>query len=411
MAEEANAVFSLTPATAEGNFLNFALKRDKETYNAAVKKLSDDEFDCVEENLNDFMVLLKARADEFGWSERIMSIPISDAEDDDPKEVSLLTEHASTSLEQIKKNEMLYIDEESRERQDMQCLYKCLMSSLSQIGRNKVNTDKHQYILKDQEGRDAYSGNLLLKVILKKSTVDNRSGAFAIRMEMSDLASSLEKVNFDITKFNTRVKTLMHDLSRRGETSADLHFNLFRAYKTVPVEEFIAFINKVKDDEDELGDDERHDENYIMDKAENKFRILQNEGTWHVKEKEVDKFLALEAKLNKVIKENKSLKINNNKRKRGERPRKPTKPKSGKAKVEIYRRPKGDVTKPVTINGDKWWWCGTETGGKCTPPALRKHNPKDCKGKQFLKTAKNEPPTLKAKEVEIAPAASSESEE
>jgi hypothetical protein len=411
MAEEPEeAVFSLTPATAEGNFLNFALKRDKETYNAAVKKLSDDEFDCVEENLNDFMVLLKARADEFGWSERIMSIPISDEEDLDPKEVSLLTEHASASLEQIRQHEMLYIDEESRERQDMQCLYKCLMSSLSQVGRNKVNTDKHQYILKDQLGRDAYSGNLLLKVILKKSTVDNRSGAFAIRMEMSDLASSIEKVNFDITKFNTRVKTLMHDLSRRGEKSADLHFNLFRAYKTVPVEEFISFINNLKDDEDELGDDERHDENYIMDKAENKFRILEREGTWQVKEKEVDKFLALEAKMDKLIKENKSLKINN-KRKRGDRSRnRPTKPK-GRTKVEIYRRPKGDVTKPVTINGDKWWWCGTETGGKCTPPALRKHKPSDCKGKQFLKTNKLEKTTIKVQEAAIAPAASSESEE
>jgi hypothetical protein len=105
------------------------------------------------------------------------------------------------------------VNDKSRERQDMQCLYKCLMSSLSQVGRNKVNTDKHQYILKDVNDRDAYSGNLLLKVILMKSTVDNRSGAFAIRMELSSLVKLIAKVNFDITKFNLRVKNLMNDLS------------------------------------------------------------------------------------------------------------------------------------------------------------------------------------------------------
>jgi hypothetical protein len=46
MAGQDEPVFSLTPATANEGFLNYALKRDKETYNTAVKKLSEDEFDC-----------------------------------------------------------------------------------------------------------------------------------------------------------------------------------------------------------------------------------------------------------------------------------------------------------------------------------------------------------------------------
>jgi hypothetical protein len=401
-------VFSLTPATANEGFLNYSLKRDKETYNSAVKRLSEDEFDCVEENLNDFMILLKARADELGWSDRIMSIPITGEDDEDPREANLLTEHANASLEQIKAYELTYVNDETRERQDMQCLYKCLMSSLSQVGRNKVNTDKQQYILKDANDRDAYSGNLLLKVILMKSTVDNRSGAFAIRMELSSLVELISKVNFDITKFNLRVKNLMNDLSRRGESSADLHFNLFRAYKTVPVDEFVSFIDRIKDEQDEKGEDEQHNEVYIMDKAENKYRILEKEGTWKTKEKEENKFLALEAKLNKVIKENKKLKLGG-KRKRDDRSKKTGKGKP-KYKVDIYRKPK-DIKKPVIINKDKWWWCSPETGGKCSG-ALRKHQPKDCKGKEFLKNDDNKnPASLKAKEVEIAPAASSDSEE
>jgi hypothetical protein len=98
-------------------------------------------------------------------------------------------------------------------------------------------------------------------------------------MELSSLVELIAKVNYNITKFNLRVKNLMNDLSQRGEISADLHFNLFRAYKTVPVDEFVSFIDCIKDKQDEKGEDEQHNEIYIMDKAENKFRILEKEGT------------------------------------------------------------------------------------------------------------------------------------
>ena len=407
MADDNAPVFSLTPATADEGFLDFNVKRDKQTFYKAVEKLSEDEFDCVEENLNDFMILLKARADEFGWTERIMNIPITEANDPNPREANLLTEHASASMEQIRNYEMTYVNDESRERQDMMCLYKCLIASLSQVGRNKVNTDKNQYILKDDLERDAYSGNLLLKVILNKSVVDNRSGAYAIRMELSELPDLIAKINFNITKFNTRVKTLVNDLSRRGETSADLTFNLFRAYKSVPVPEFITFIDRIKDEQDEKEDGEQDSEIYLMDKAENKYRILTKEGTWHVKEKENEKFLALEARLNKYIKENKKL------RAAGNKPTKRTTKKTQKVKVDIHRKPR-DINKPVVINGDKWYWCSTETGGKCSG-ALRKHKPSECKGREHLankQTDKDKPKkaSLKVKEVEIAPSASEESE-
>ena len=144
-----------------------------------------------------------------------------------------------------------------------------------------------------------------------------------------------------------------------------------------------------------------------MDKAENKYRILTKEGTWQVKEKENNKFLALEAKLDKYLKENKKLKA-------GKKPTKRITKKSMKTKVDIYRKPK-DIHKPVTINGAKWYWCSTETGGKCSG-ALRKHKPSECKGREHLAKAvatraATKKATLKVKETEIAPSASEESEE
>jgi hypothetical protein len=311
-----------------------------------------------------------------------MNIPVSDEDDANPREVNLLTEHANATIEQIRRYEETYVNDESRERQDMQCLYTCLMASLSQAGRNKVHTDKNQYILKDENGKDAYSGNLLLKVILTKSTVDNRSGAFAIRMELAALPELIASVNYDISKFNLRVKTLMSDLSRRGETSADVFFNLFRAYKVVLVVEFTTFIDRLKDEQDEKEESEQSTEIVIMDKAENKYRVLVKEGTWKTKEQEDNKFLALEtqlAKLKQEMKKKRAGKSGGDKDNKGGA----KKAKTTKKKVDITRKPK-DITKPVTINGSKWWWCSAETGGKRSG-ALRKHQPSECKGKEFLK--------------------------
>jgi hypothetical protein len=353
-------------------------------YDKACAKLVNDEFDCAEDQLLDFMTALKQRADEFGWSKRIMMIP-KDPQDPTSTKLSLLEEHGNIPMEAITKWEKGYVDQQTRQRQDMQCLYKALMATLSRVGRTKVSTEKEKYILKDANGADAYSGNLLLKVILTKSTVDNRSGAFSIRMELADLPNLIEKVGFDITKFNERVKGLTEDLSRRGEKSADLPFNLFQAYKMVPVPPFQTFIDRLKDEADERKDGKEITEIVIMDRCENKFKNLQKEGIWKVSAKDEDKILALEAKIKKLEKRGRG------KTGSGRTGRDPAKKRSQtgddtkrstKRKIDVDKKPK-DVKKPVKIDGKTWWWCSDETGGMCTGK-LRRHKPQDCKGAAYL---------------------------
>jgi hypothetical protein len=36
------------------------------------------------------------------------------------------------------------------------------------------------------------------------------------------------------------------------------------------------------------------------------------------------------------------------------------------------------------FEGNKWWWCSKETGGKCDGK-LRKHKPENCQGSAYLK--------------------------
>ena len=169
-------------------------------YDKASAKLVSDEFNCVEDQLHDFLAMLKVRAIQYGWDKTMMMIPL-DVTNVSSKKVSLLDEHGSLTFEVIKTFEMTYVQARSRMRQDMDCQYQCLMASLSRDGRNRVLTERNKYMLKDNVGAIHLSGNLLLKVIITKSSVDNHSSAYAIRMELGKLPDLIEKYNFNVTKF------------------------------------------------------------------------------------------------------------------------------------------------------------------------------------------------------------------
>jgi hypothetical protein len=371
--------FSLTPAAAKTGILSFTDKEEVKIYERSSAKLSSDEFDCLEDQLMDFMTALKQRANEYGWN-GMMTIA-QDPNDATSRKLSILEEHGNLSMEAVKAHEDSYKDAKNRDRQNQVCLYKAIMATLSRVGRNKVATEREKYIFKNSSHEDVYSGNLLLKVVLTKTSVDNRSGAFSIRMELADLPRLMESVKYDVSRFNERVRALMDSLATRGEKSADLPFNLFQAFKEVPVPMFQVFIQRLKDDFDEDSSD-KFTESYIMDKCENKFRNLTKEKEWAIEGRQEDKILALQAQIKRLEKKQ------GKKRGHKDTAKKPNKKKGkgtpgGKGEVDTDRKPR-DPTKPVTIKGKQWWWCSKDTGGKCDGK-LRRHNPKDCKGLAFLK--------------------------
>ena len=274
------------------------------------------------------------------------------------------------------------------------------MNSLSCEGRNRIQNERDKYVLKDQSGALHMSGNLLLKVIMTKSSVDNKSGAYAIRMQLAGLPELLAQLGYDITKFNENVKSMTASLSRKGETSHDLPFNLFKSYKTVPVDKFAVFINTLRDkahDPDGIHGSEFTDV-YIMDRAENKYKSMVNEKAWVLKENNEDKILALESQIKKL----KAKRVAG--RRIPKKERKPTKRSKKEAKhqvkkIDIHCKP-SNVTKPVCdAKGKKFWWCSPETGGKCSG-VLCCYKPSKCKGMAYLKGKKeeNDDKSLKMKE-------------
>ena len=151
--------------------------------------------------------------------------------------------------------------------------------------------EREKFVIKDDDEKEHELGNLLLKVVIDKASVDNYSGAYAIYMELSKLPELLAQLKFNITKFNERVKGLILSLSKMGKTSDDLPFNLLRAYKTVPVQDFKAAIERIRDDSENSSEPNKYTDVYIMDRVENKFRSLVQEDSWNIQDEGEDKIL------------------------------------------------------------------------------------------------------------------------
>ena len=139
--------FSLTPAQNIDAVLDFTEKSHRALYDKAVAPLSIDPFDCVNTQLVDFMSALSKKAHDFGWADRILKIPLTLPEDATTEYMDLLTSHAQIPIELIRNYEDSYVNSQTRERQDMHCLYTCVMDSLSQEGRSKVLTEKEKYTI------------------------------------------------------------------------------------------------------------------------------------------------------------------------------------------------------------------------------------------------------------------------
>ena len=106
----------------------------------ATHKLSEDQSNCVPEDLTQFLDDLEDRASQFGWSnyDGIFEIPIESADpmaDTD----NLIQNYGIVSLERVRAFEELYIDQAVRPAQDTNILYHCIMNSLSKTSKQKLN--------------------------------------------------------------------------------------------------------------------------------------------------------------------------------------------------------------------------------------------------------------------------------
>jgi hypothetical protein len=127
--------------------------------------------------------------------------------------------------------EETYIHLPIRATNDTDMLYKCQMASLSENALSTLLLKKDEYYVGDQP-----SGNLLLRVIIRESLLDNNANTSIIRTKLSKLDQYMPMCKGNIKIFNEYVQLQLHSLNARGETTDDLLLHLFAACKVAMLE-------------------------------------------------------------------------------------------------------------------------------------------------------------------------------
>ena len=156
---------------------------------------------------------------------------------------NLLDDYGTISYEAILAKEQTYIDTDCRETQDTHMLYECIMNSLTDEGRAKLNIDDDLYTVGTSQ---RMSGACLLKILIRESHLDSNATSSMIRFKLSNLDEYLSEIDNDINKFHKYVKVLIDNLHARGETTHDLLANLFKAYAACSDQTFVKYMSDVQ---------------------------------------------------------------------------------------------------------------------------------------------------------------------
>ena len=160
----AAVAFTLSPAAAIHGVMDYLTSEGRKIHGSATHKLSEDQFDCVPEDLTQFLDDLEDRASQFGCpnNDGILEIPIYPADPMADKD-NLIQNYGTVSLDRFRAFEELYIDQAVRPAQDTNMLYHCIMNSLSKTGKQKLNVWKKTFMIVNYT-----SGNLLLKILVRE---------------------------------------------------------------------------------------------------------------------------------------------------------------------------------------------------------------------------------------------------
>jgi hypothetical protein len=345
--------FALTPAFAIAGVIDYSTKQGIQLYKDATAKLTCNQFDCQSVNLKVFLQTLKDRAIAYGWND-ILDVP-REIGNINSSLVNLIDNFGELELDHIKAHVTTYIASPCRAAQDEAQLYACLNASLTQTAIAKISTWKKDYTVAGKT-----SGTLMLKVILRETHIDTRGTILHIRGQLSKLDTYIPTINHDISKFNEHVMDLLRNLEARGAHTEDLLANLFKAYMAVMDEQFVEYIRKKKDAYDE-GEDISPET--LMHHAARKYANMKRDNTWKAPSASEEKILALQASIAQ-------LKRHKPKQKPKQRPNN----KNKREKPSWMLKKPDDITKVKWVNGKDYHWCPKHQ-------AFGRHLPTACEGK------------------------------
>ena len=285
--------------------------------------------------------------------------------------------YGELSLEHLRAWETTYLHGISQAAQDMAHLHLCHMNSLTQAGKDKVRLWSDQFILNGRE-----SGILLLKIIIRESHLDTNATTNLIRTQLSNLDEYITTIGCDIIKFNKHVKRLLEQLNACGGETHDLLTNLFKAYISV---KDACFMDYVTEKLSRYEEGEPMEADQLITLTANKYKNMMIQNQWEAPSPHDATIQALQSKVEKLQQElkqapktmqQKSLHPQKKKERQSSKPQHP------KWLVNNKKPQTGQLFRTRMWNGNKWYWCSKETGGKCEGCWVW-HPPASCEGKAF----------------------------
>ena len=371
--------FALHPADAILGVIDLTTQEGIKLYQNATQSFYSDPadcFNCEAPGLHGFLKEVEGRASHFGWRDAILEIP-NDITNPLGGTKNLLTHYGELTLEHLCAWEITCLHGISRAAQDTAHLHLCLMNSLTQAGKDKVRLWSDQFILNGRE-----SGILLLKIIIRESHLDTNATTNSIRTQLSNLDEYITTIGCDIIKFNEHVKRLLEQLKAHGRETHDLLTNLFKAYISVKDARFVDYVNEKLS---RYKEGEPMEADQLMTLTANKYKNMMIQNQWEAPSPHDVTIQALQTKVEKLQQELKwapkpmqQKNLQPQKKKEGQS----VKPQCPKWLVNNEKPQTGQLSRTRMWNGNKWYWCSKETGGKCEGHWVH-HTPTSYEGKTF----------------------------
>lgn len=277
------------PANADDEPVNVAERQGLEICKGAVACLPT-VFDGDAGNLRVFLSELGDQGLLFDWRS-ILDIPVN-PDGQERATSNLLTSYGTISLEKIISHSRTYITGATRNAQNAQWMYHCIMGSISKEVKNRIILQSSSYFVDRKP-----SGPALLKVIIQETSVDTNASVCHIRDRLSNLDVYMHRVKSDINAFNIYVRSLLDSLNARGEMTCDLLSNLFKGYKAASDTTFLSYVQRK---EEQYDDGATLTPEQLMHDARNKYASLSSEGKWNALSRSDTKLVALQAEVSKL---------------------------------------------------------------------------------------------------------------
>ena len=246
-------------------------------------------FDGNQAKLHPFLLHVSKRAAAYGWS-TILTIP-----DGGNIARSLIKEYGTLSRAHVRAHAITYITQENRARQSSTCMALFIEESITEELLVRLQQREQHYADFEVGGvavtRDA--GAAMLFELISLVSIETRATVSNLLRQLQTLPTKMDELDSDIVKFNTHVNDVLIELRARRATVPDIVPHLFDAYKSCADTTFVSYMRQREEEYEDSRVDYTVDN--LMDKALNKYKILEGKNEWKKQTEQELQFLAMRA--------------------------------------------------------------------------------------------------------------------